>query len=206
MQIHLFENSRLFSDAIADVLRARGHDVEPLRVVVDVECARVAAADGASTGATYVVAADGPDATLAVALTAGLAPADVVVLLDSRGDPVQALDAEQAGARAVLTKAAPLHVLVSVVEGADAPPLHRYPVRSRRPARAQLTGREREVLEALVEGASTPLLAAQLGVSAATARTHVQNVMMKLGAHSRLEAVAIGVDLGIVGVRHARVS
>jgi two-component system response regulator DevR len=54
-----------------------------------------------------------------------------------------------------------------------------------------LTAREREVLRLLVAGKSTSGLAAELFVAPATARNHIQSVMNKLGAHSRLEAVAI---------------
>ncbi len=56
---------------------------------------------------------------------------------------------------------------------------------------AGLTAREREVLRLLVEGKSTSTLAAELFVAPATARNHIQSIMNKLGAHSRLEAVAI---------------
>jgi two-component system nitrate/nitrite response regulator NarL len=205
VQIHLFEPARLFADAIADVLGERGHHVDHLPVVVDVERGTVVAPQVAD-GGTYVVAASGPDLTLALALTTAVAPGDVVVVLESTATAADAAAADAAGARAVLTKAAPLHVLVSVIEGAPAPPLRRYQPRPHRSGPTRLTAREREVLEALVAGAGTPILAAQLGVSTATARTHVQNLLTKLGAHSRIEAVAIAVDLGIVGVRQARVS
>jgi len=56
---------------------------------------------------------------------------------------------------------------------------------------ADLTAREREVLALLVAGKSTASLAAELFVSPATARNHIQSIMNKLGAHSRLEAVSI---------------
>jgi two-component system, NarL family, nitrate/nitrite response regulator NarL len=55
----------------------------------------------------------------------------------------------------------------------------------------QLTARESEILEGLLDGENTKVLAARLGVSQATARTHVQSVLSKLGVHSRLEAVAL---------------
>lgn len=54
-----------------------------------------------------------------------------------------------------------------------------------------LTAREREVLRLLVAGKSTAALAGELFVAPATARNHIQSIMHKLGAHSRLEAVAI---------------
>ena len=56
---------------------------------------------------------------------------------------------------------------------------------------ADLTDREREVLRMLVSGRSTSALAAGLFVAPATARNHIQSIMTKLGAHSRLEAVTI---------------
>lgn len=53
-----------------------------------------------------------------------------------------------------------------------------------------LTRREREVLRLLATGANTKVAAQQLGVSPATVRNHVQNLLGKLGVHSRLQAVA----------------
>jgi DNA-binding NarL/FixJ family response regulator len=62
----------------------------------------------------------------------------------------------------------------------------------------RLTEREAEVLVLLASGASTNAIAASLFISAHTARTHVQNVLMKLGVHSRLEAAAYAVRNGLV--------
>lgn len=42
----------------------------------------------------------------------------------------------------------------------------------------------------MADGLSTSAAAERLHVSAATIRNHVQNILMKLGVHSRLEAVA----------------
>ncbi len=56
-----------------------------------------------------------------------------------------------------------------------------------------LTRREREVLELLVEGASTKAVADTLCISQPTARHHIDNIISKLGVHSRLEAVAYAV-------------
>jgi PAS domain S-box-containing protein len=54
-----------------------------------------------------------------------------------------------------------------------------------------LTRRELEILRLVATGASTRTAAEQLHVSPATVRNHVQNILGKLGAHSRLEAVAV---------------
>jgi PAS domain S-box-containing protein len=53
-----------------------------------------------------------------------------------------------------------------------------------------LTRRELEVLRLIASGANTKAAADRLRVSPATVRNHVQNVLSKLGVHSRLEAVA----------------
>jgi DNA-binding NarL/FixJ family response regulator len=60
-----------------------------------------------------------------------------------------------------------------------------------------LTAREREVLACLVEGLSRAQIAAQLYMSANTARTHTQNLLAKLDAHSTLEAVSIALHHGM---------
>ncbi|GAA1785541.1 response regulator transcription factor [Agromyces lapidis] len=54
-----------------------------------------------------------------------------------------------------------------------------------------LTGREREVLAGMAQGWSNAELADRLGIAVPTAKTHVSNVLAKLGARSRTHAVAI---------------
>jgi len=53
-----------------------------------------------------------------------------------------------------------------------------------------LTGRETEVLHMLSEGVSTQEIAETLFISICTTRNHIQHILQKLGAHSKLEAVA----------------
>lgn len=62
----------------------------------------------------------------------------------------------------------------------------------------QLTTRERECLGLLVEGLGTPAMTERLGVAATTVRSHVQAILTKLGAHSRLEAASLAVRYGLV--------
>jgi two-component system nitrate/nitrite response regulator NarL len=56
-----------------------------------------------------------------------------------------------------------------------------------------LTPRETQVLGLLAAGQSTRQMAQDLGVSPVTVRTHVENILRKLGVHSRLEAVAVAI-------------
>ena len=63
-----------------------------------------------------------------------------------------------------------------------------------------LTAREREVLRHLARGQSNEDIATELYVSLHTVRNHVQNILTKLNAHSKLSAVAIATRLGILGL------
>jgi PAS domain S-box-containing protein len=66
------------------------------------------------------------------------------------------------------------------------------------PPMEHLTRREREVLRLLAAGTSTEAIATKLGISPATARNHITNILTKLGAHSRLEAVALALRNGLI--------
>lgn len=63
---------------------------------------------------------------------------------------------------------------------------------------SQLTIREWEVLELLVEGVQGRAIAMRLGISSHTVRTHVQSILSKLQVHSRLEAASYAVRHGLV--------
>jgi DNA-binding NarL/FixJ family response regulator len=60
-----------------------------------------------------------------------------------------------------------------------------------------LSDREREVLALLAGGWSNRRIAQEWHVSLATVRTHVQNLLVKLGVHSKLEAVAFAYQHGM---------
>jgi DNA-binding NarL/FixJ family response regulator len=62
----------------------------------------------------------------------------------------------------------------------------------------QLSDREGEVLHLLASGRSTAEMADELHLSVNTVRNHVQGVITKLGTHSRIEAVAVGVREGLI--------
>ena len=61
-----------------------------------------------------------------------------------------------------------------------------------------LTEREREVLVLMVEGSSNSQIAVKLGVSSSTIKSHVSNVLSKLGVNSRTEAVSLALRNHIV--------
>jgi PAS domain S-box-containing protein len=65
----------------------------------------------------------------------------------------------------------------------------------RRPI-SQLTPREREILQMIADGLTDREIAKRLVLSPATARTHARNLIGKLGAHTRAQAVAIAIRRG----------
>jgi NarL family two-component system response regulator LiaR len=65
-------------------------------------------------------------------------------------------------------------------------------------AQTDLTDRELEVLRLMVQGLTNPEIAAKLFVSRSTVKFHVSNILMKLGAASRTEAVSMAIHAKLV--------
>jgi DNA-binding NarL/FixJ family response regulator len=65
----------------------------------------------------------------------------------------------------------------------------------------QITPREREVLQMLAEGLSNKDIAARLNMSVDTERTHMMNILNKLGVHSRLQALVFAARHRLVDIR-----
>jgi len=61
-----------------------------------------------------------------------------------------------------------------------------------------LTNREREILALLADGLANKQIAARLGISKNTVKTHLELLFDKLGVSSRAEAVATGVRRGLL--------
>ena len=137
-----------------------------------------------------------------------------VLVLGVGSDIRQMVEALEAGARGYLTKEIPLADLIEATRrlargetlippGMLGPLLahlihrHREEEEARRRV-SQLTRREREVLALLADGADNDSIAQRLVISPETARTHVQNVLHKLGVHSRLEAAAFVLQSGML--------
>lgn len=128
--------------------------------------------------------------------------------------PVLARVALEAGIQGCLSKDSPMPQFITairaVLEGQMVMPLpvaRAGGVVSRSPEQghadllaSQLTERERDVLALLVEGASSQEMARRLRVTRNTIRTHIQNILMKLQVHSRLEAAAFAVRHGVLSL------
>jgi len=154
---------------------------------------------------------DGIDVIARVRATAG-APACVV--LTGLTDDRELGRAIEAGASAVLHKSTPMPDLLEVIRrvsgGETVLSVEDTARRLQALARdreqrwegrlmaERLTPRELEILQLLVHGMGNEAIAAELVLSPSTVQTHVRNLMGRLSAGSRLEAVALGLRLGLV--------
>jgi DNA-binding NarL/FixJ family response regulator len=137
-----------------------------------------------------------------------------VVMLTTFDLDEYVFDALTAGASGFLLKDAPPEQLIAaiqVVTGGDAllaPSITRRLIEEfvrRPPARAgpprQLTGltaRELEVLRLLARGLSNAEIAAELVLGEATIKTHVGNLLTKLGLRDRVQAVVLAYESGLI--------
>jgi DNA-binding NarL/FixJ family response regulator len=133
------------------------------------------------------------------------APEVRVILLAVAESPMLELAALRAGASGFLSKALEFEALENALHGAvrgeaavsrslamrliEHLRLAPEPGRGMRPVRSPLTTREWEVLDLMSAGCSTSEIADTLVLSEDTVYTHVKNLMRKLGAHSRKEAI-----------------
>jgi DNA-binding NarL/FixJ family response regulator len=167
----------------------------------------------ASSGpATPPKAGSGP-ATPRSASSGPATPPKVVMLTTFDLDDY-VYEALRAGASGFLLKDSPRHDLIAAVRAAAAgdallaPSVTRRLIEAfaRRPPEtspspsqlASLTARERDVLLLLARGRSNAEIAAVLFVSEATVKTHVGNLLAKLGLRDRVQAVILAYETGIV--------
>jgi DNA-binding NarL/FixJ family response regulator len=101
-------------------------------------------------------------------------------------------------ARAVRTVAAGETLLAEPVTRRLIEQFVRRPKPDEKPELAELTAREREVLELIARGASNAEIGAALFLSEATVKTHVTHVLRKLDLRDRIQAVIYAYDAGLV--------
>lgn len=127
--------------------------------------------------------------------------ARIVVLTTYRGD-VQALRALKAGASGYLLKNAIRKDLLCAVREVHAGRRFISPEMaqelSARMTDDTLSPREVEVITEVAAGGANKEVAARLGVSEETVKTHMKNILLKLGASDRVQAVVIAMRRGII--------
>ncbi|MGW5159710.1 response regulator [Nonomuraea wenchangensis] len=207
IRLVLVEDHAMVAEAITLALaRAAG-----IAVVAHAGTIAAALAETARTQPDVVVLdrrlPDG-DGISVIGRLAAAAPGVRVLVLTGEATASVAVRVVQSGAAGLLVKSSRLDELESAVREVAAgravfPPgllpglLDRLTGRSGHLG-ARLTARERETLLLLAEGAGTGEISERLGVARNTARNHVQHVLEKLGARSKLEAVAVARREGLL--------
>ena len=130
-----------------------------------------------------------------------------VLIYTGLGDESLLREALDSGARGFALKAGPARDLVAAaraVASGDSyvdPRLNPYILgRAATERIAVLSPREKEVMALLAEGLTGRQIAERLVISPATVRTHVENVMEKLEARTRVHAIAIALRQGLIEI------
>ncbi|WP_167502929.1 response regulator transcription factor [Streptomyces malaysiensis] len=168
---------------------------------------------GPHGGPTRAVNGRAADGISLVGAVRSAQPGVRTVVLAERDDPRRAAAALQAGASGWVAKDCSLVRLLAVIRGVLRDETHLPPalltgvLRELTAARKHrteserlvesLTPREREVLRCMVAGLGRKAVAERLFLSPHTVRTHMQNVLGKLGVHSTLAAVALARRAGV---------
>jgi two-component system, NarL family, nitrate/nitrite response regulator NarL len=148
----------------------------------------------------------------------GVAPDTRLVLLGAQLDSWTIAAGQAAGVHGVADKRMTAAQILQVLERVRNGELVLPEETSARPGRqpvvgaagdttrlaAFLTPRERQVLGGLVRGRDTVRLAKELGIAETTTRCHIQSVLVKLGAHSRVEAATTAVRFGMIDPQTGR--
>jgi two-component system, NarL family, nitrate/nitrite response regulator NarL len=200
MRIVICDDHQLLLEALATSLSSRGYVVEAV-VTTPVD-------------AVHAVALHDPDVLLLDVMypeAHGLGAArrvmaehnrTKVVLITGSNAYEPLVEALEIGVAGYLRKDQPITAIAAALEAAQSGrlvvdaamlrQLRRSPSRipqQRSPVQT-LTTRERHVAELMADGLGTDEIVKRLGVSHSTVRTHVQNILLKLDVHTRLQAVA----------------
>jgi two-component system, NarL family, nitrate/nitrite response regulator NarL len=144
-------------------------------------------------------------------------PQVMILVLSGSLEPERFARAVEAGAAGVLDKVTPIKDIIEAIKHlkvgeallSRAEILGMLSLLSRERQQKQavlqaierLTSREKEILRALAEGLESKQIAQKLNIAVETERSHVVNILHKLGVHSRLQALLFAVRHGLVEIR-----
>ena len=212
IRILLADEQALFRETVRSILEA-----EPdLEIVAEVGDGMRAAAEAVRCHPDVaLVSTDLPGGfggLSAASLMVEQVPGCRVIVVAGSENLETLVEAMEAGASGYLAKSSGVAELVDAIRtvhsvGIRVPPPMLQPLigdllkRRRRQDEASLqmaglTRREREVLPLLAQGADNDTIGRILLISPQTARTHIQNILGKLGLHSRLEAAVFATHAG----------
>lgn len=210
MRLVLCDNNTILCDALRAALDKRGHQVV---ATANTTVGGIVAVAAHRPGACLldIRFPDPPDGIEAARVIRQRYPQTAVLILSGFVDQAVRDEAMRIGVAGFLRKdqavdhvADALDVIATGGEIYDSALRPKERSRGRMPDRRLivLTPREREVLHRMAVGQSTAQMSQEMNVEVSTLRTYVRNVLTKLGAHSRLEAVALAAKGHLLGLPH----
>jgi two-component system, NarL family, nitrate/nitrite response regulator NarL len=209
MRLVLCDDNRIFCEALAVALEARGHRALAIATTADESIAAVARhqPDACLLDLRFHSGGDGLGAARMIR---DRYPETAVLVMSGHDDKATSLAARKVGVAGVFGKnqeldriAAALDVIAAARPAPGAGPSAKpAPLLGAQPDKdllSVLTPRETEVLRRFTAGQSTRKMACEMNVTTETLRTYVKNILGKLGAHSRLEAAALASKLAPPG-------
>lgn len=201
MRIVVCDDHVLLLEALGMALEASGHEVVALATHPD----EAVAAVGEHHPDVCLLDVNFPDGTSvnAIQRVRASSPETKVVMLSAEADHTMVGKAIAEGASGYVGKEKPIVEIVEMLDRAVRGQLAVEPMllqKALRPHKGTddplwalqfLTDREWQVMRCIMDGQTTEEMAETLGVQRSTARTHVQNLLTKLGVHSRLQAAAL---------------
>jgi DNA-binding NarL/FixJ family response regulator len=213
IKVLIVDDQRTFGEALQLAL-SKEKDMRVVDVVTDGDAAVEAAAQHRPDVVLMDVAMPGMSGIEATRRIKDAEPKAQILVLSGYEDDLLLARAVQAGALGVLQKTeAIVDIARSVRQAHRGEAMHpneeiESALRRLRHRReqdssveqrlARLTPRELEILQAMARGTPNDAVAERLKMSPHTLRTHTQNIITKLGVHSKLEAL-------VLAIRHGRV-
>ena len=144
----------------------------------------------------------GVDGIAALTEILASAPQTNVVMLTTSDTEEDVYRAISLGAKGYILKETEPNVLLdsirAVANGGTCMPDAIRRIYEARASEKSLTAREREIIRYISKGFSNDEIGKQLGISANTVKAHVASILSTLGAGDRAEAVAIGIQRGLI--------
>jgi DNA-binding NarL/FixJ family response regulator len=205
IRVLIVEDHPMVADGLARVLAAAiGIEVVGTAATI-ADGLRRACAEKPDVAVLDQTLPDGRGTDLAVLLHREL-PEAAVVIMSALAEETLVGDVVDSGCSGLVSKGKGGSELVRAVRAAAAGETflsveavrHLAARRSGRQPGPDLTQRELEVLQCLGDGLSNEAIGRRLFLSTNTVGNHLQRVMLKLGAHSKLEALVMALRLGLV--------
>ncbi len=194
MRLVIGDSNRLLGEALGAALQNTGHEVVAVVSSTD-DCVTAVTACNPDACLLEIRIPRLEDGLRAVREIQTQCPATAVVVMSDLNDRHTWSQASNLGVAGLVSKDRSVTQIVAALDAVMDGEVVLDQGSWRRPLSAtttvDLTPREEEVLHRMIAGQDTQRMASEMNVKVSTLRTYIQNVLTKLGVHSRLEAVAV---------------